>query len=151
MYWVNKTDPQGAMPENPSKDAQFSNWEIPVLNWVQANVPNAGSYNLAVPTGYGEVVSGNNKPAITIASPENGSYLTADYISILAQIKTSTGIKSIKTYFNDTLITQADNFVGDTYHIQFKPQTIEAQNKIKMEVIDKLGQTSETSIIIFKQ
>ncbi|HNW96379.1 MAG TPA: transglycosylase domain-containing protein [Candidatus Paceibacterota bacterium] len=151
LYWVKKSDPQGAMPENPSNDPQFNNWEIPVLNWVQANVPNAGSYNLTVPAGYGEVVSGNNKPMITIASPGNGSYLTTDYVSVLAQIKTSTGVKSIKTYFNDILITQTDNFTGDTYHIQFIPQTIEAQNKIKIEVIDKLGQTNETSIIIFKQ
>jgi hypothetical protein len=46
---------------------------------------------------------------------------------------------------------QTDNFTGDTYHVQFIPQTTEAQNKIRLEVRDKLDQLTETSIIIFKQ
>jgi hypothetical protein len=46
---------------------------------------------------------------------------------------------------------ETTNFVGDTYHVQFIPSTIEAQNKIRVEVRDKLDQITETSIIVFKQ
>jgi len=142
----------GAIPENPSaNDGQFDNWEKQVLNWIQTNVPNPNIYNLPIPAGYGEIVGNDNKPIVSIASPINGSYLTTPHISVLAQIKTSIGVKSIKTYFNDILIMETTNFVGDTYHVQFIPTIIEAQNKIKMEVKDKLDQTTETSIIIFKQ
>jgi len=151
LYWVNKSDPQGSAPENPSVDPQFDNWEAPVLTWIQNNIPNPGIYNLPLPAGYGEIVGNNTKPIVIIAAPLNGSYLTTPHVSVLAQIKTSIGIKTIKTYFNDILIMQTNDFTGDTYHVQFIPQIIEAQNKIKMEVIDKLDQTTETSIIIFKQ
>ncbi len=152
LYWVNKSDPQGAVPENPSaNDGQFDNWEAPISNWIQINIPNPGIYNLPIPAGYGEIVGNDNKPIVTIASPTNGSYLITPHISVLAQIKTSVGVKSIKTYFNDILIMETTNFTGDTYHVQFIPQSTEAQNKIKVEVRDKLDQLTETSIIIFKQ
>lgn len=152
LYWVNKSDPLGAIPENPSaNDGQFDNWEKQVLNWIQTNVPNPNIYNLPIPAGYGEVVGNDSKPIVTIASPTNGSYLITPHISVLAQIKTSVGIKSIKTYFNDILIMETTNFTGDTYNLQFIPQSTEAQNKIRMEVRDKLDQLTETSIIIFKQ
>lgn len=151
LYWINKSDPQGTVPENPSaNDDQFDNWEVPVLNWIQTNVPNPGIYNLPIPAGYGEVVGNDSKPIVTIASPINGSYLTTPHVSVLAQIETSVGVKSIKTYFNDILIMETTNFTGDTYHVQFIPQATGAQNKIKIEVRDKLDQLTETSIIIFK-
>lgn len=33
LYWLNKDDPRGPRPENPSDDAQFSYWEYGVNRW----------------------------------------------------------------------------------------------------------------------
>lgn len=33
LYWVNKDDPRGPAPTNPSDDPQFNLWEFPVLIW----------------------------------------------------------------------------------------------------------------------
>ena len=37
LYWVNKNDPRGPMPENPSFDSQFNNWEHSVNLWARSN------------------------------------------------------------------------------------------------------------------
>ena len=37
LYWVNKADPLGPRPSNPSSDPQFHLWDPPVLNWWYTN------------------------------------------------------------------------------------------------------------------
>ena len=37
LNWVNKNDPAGAYPGNPSADSQFDHWEYSVRLWTQAN------------------------------------------------------------------------------------------------------------------
>jgi len=36
LYWVNKSDPLGPPPQNPSSDPQFKNWETTVRDWAAA-------------------------------------------------------------------------------------------------------------------
>lgn len=37
LKWVNKDDPRGPAPENPSADPQFDHWEYGVRKWAEAN------------------------------------------------------------------------------------------------------------------
>lgn len=37
LYWVNKDDPRGPAPINPTGDSQFNNWEYPVRQWAASN------------------------------------------------------------------------------------------------------------------
>ncbi len=37
LYWVDKDNPRGPIPSNPSSDPQFSHWEYSVRNWATAN------------------------------------------------------------------------------------------------------------------
>ncbi|MFA6973924.1 MAG: penicillin-binding transpeptidase domain-containing protein [Parcubacteria group bacterium] len=37
LYYVNKDDPRGDAPEDPSNDPQHENWEKAVLKWVEKN------------------------------------------------------------------------------------------------------------------
>ncbi|MES3005016.1 MAG: PBP1A family penicillin-binding protein [Patescibacteria group bacterium] len=37
LYWVNKDDPRGPQPLNPSEDLQFERWEYPIRNWAILN------------------------------------------------------------------------------------------------------------------
>ncbi len=36
LYWVNKDDPRGEAPTDPTKDPQFNYWEYPVRLWAQS-------------------------------------------------------------------------------------------------------------------
>lgn len=35
LYWLDKNNPQGPVPENPESDPQFANWEYPVRKWTE--------------------------------------------------------------------------------------------------------------------
>jgi len=37
LNWINKDDPRGPIPENPSQDSQFERWEYGVRIWAQNN------------------------------------------------------------------------------------------------------------------
>ncbi len=37
LNWVDKRDPTGPIPSNPSSDPQYNLWEVPVRAWAQAN------------------------------------------------------------------------------------------------------------------
>ena len=61
LYWVDKNNPLGSAPLNPTSDPQFRNWEAPVLSW-------AASHGLAnessgvVPSEYDDVHRPENFP-----------------------------------------------------------------------------------------
>ncbi|OHA97013.1 MAG: hypothetical protein A3C70_02435 [Candidatus Zambryskibacteria bacterium RIFCSPHIGHO2_02_FULL_43_14] len=37
LYWIDKNDPRGPIPQNPSNDPQFNNWEYGVELWTLSN------------------------------------------------------------------------------------------------------------------
>lgn len=37
LYWVDKNNPRGSIPENPWDDPQFENWEYGVKLWINSN------------------------------------------------------------------------------------------------------------------
>lgn len=51
LYWVDKDNPRGPIPQNPQNDSQFNNWESSVQNWVYSqgygrySEPATDSYN----------------------------------------------------------------------------------------------------------
>jgi membrane peptidoglycan carboxypeptidase len=66
LYWVDKSDPTGPQPTDPSQDPQFAYWEYPVEQWAQQNgfthiAP--GSIDTAVPQGQPQVPLGAPTPA----------------------------------------------------------------------------------------
>lgn len=39
LYSVDRRDPLGPPPQNPGADSQFTNWEIPVIEWAKTHIP----------------------------------------------------------------------------------------------------------------
>lgn len=40
LYWVDKNDPTGAQPSDPTNDPQYVRWELPVQQWLTAHTVN---------------------------------------------------------------------------------------------------------------
>ncbi|PIR87862.1 MAG: penicillin-binding protein [Candidatus Harrisonbacteria bacterium CG10_big_fil_rev_8_21_14_0_10_45_28] len=54
LYYVNRSDPAGTQPINPSRDSQFAGWEAAVVNWATINIPGfvpGFNYNQPLPIG----------------------------------------------------------------------------------------------------
>lgn len=68
LYWVDKENPRGPAPTNPSRDPQFNLWNPAVQTWWQNN---AGNYNATtigdIPSSYETVHSNNTVEGLTLS------------------------------------------------------------------------------------
>jgi len=139
LYYINKENPLGPAPINPSSDSQFENWERSVIEWVQKNT-NQIQQSLIT----------TNSLNLELISPQNGSFIT-NPIFINANIRSNFEVNKIEIYFNEKLIDQVTGNFGKefNYKQQINP-TLETQNKFKIKIYNLDNQIQEKDIIIFK-
>lgn len=67
LFWVDKKDPQGPVPSNPSSDPQFHLWEPSVQTWWANNQSNYGITTAGdLPAGY-DTNAGSNSSPLTLS------------------------------------------------------------------------------------
>jgi len=101
LYYLSKDDPQGE--GNGQSDPQFSNWEVPVINWALAP-ERAGLYNQELPQEYDDIHVPGNQPSITIISPSNDETIDSNPIKIEAEAYARLGIEKLEFFFDNELI-----------------------------------------------
>jgi 1A family penicillin-binding protein len=110
LYWVDKNDPKGPQPSNPSADPQFNLWEKPIQTWAGAHSNdfiNASSTQ-------------NGAPHITIQYPaNNGTYSKSDHITVSITNQSLFPLSRVEFYLNSTLVGSA---VGSNPTFSFVPQ-----------------------------
>lgn len=133
LYWVDKDNPLGPRPENPSKDPQYQRWETAVQNWWanHSGSYGGGSYK---PTTYDNVHSPDKKPDFDIIEPQNGKkYPSNQTLTVSIRDRSVYGIKNISVFING-------NFAGsDTqspFSVSFIPkETGEVQEYNDLRII----------------
>lgn len=149
LYYVNKDNPTGPAPANPTADPQYTNWETGVQSWVSAHMPNlalTGSF-------FGQQSSQNTNmapPQIQFQSPQAGDTVNGT-IALRAELNSGTQITSIKIYYNSQLVQELNGDFGTNYPLQysFAPGSHEAQNLLELEVLNKDGASSRNGIVLY--
>jgi membrane peptidoglycan carboxypeptidase len=117
LYWVNKSDPTGPVPSNPSSDAEYHLWEPAVQTWWAQNQSKYPSTSSAdIPVGYDSTTA------------ETGSTLTVSGIPTSAKLSDTLNIDVSTTSPNP--LTSVDvvidnNFIAtlpSPFHFSFSPQ-----------------------------
>jgi len=90
LYHVNKDDPRGDSPKDPSNDSQFKNWEKGVLDWAKKNGGKKDNSNPAPTDECTKDQFSKLKPDISIAVDNNSGSL-----SISADIDSPFGIDKV--------------------------------------------------------
>ena len=103
LFYINKDDPAGPPPTDPSSDIQFTNWETAVLNYGQKN----GLLFEEPPTAYDNGEASLEKPIIKIINPTNGQTLEKRDLDVQVSIISTSSIKSVAYYLDDLLLTTA--------------------------------------------
>lgn len=154
LYYVDKNDPQGPPPQDPSQDPQFYNWEEPVLRWAANSIPNFSAiYNRLLPSNSKEEsVSGPVQATIDFLSPKNGDFIRTQSINVQAQINSPTDIKSIELLFNGRQMDKRTGNFGKNplYQYYLIPSNTELQNLLKIKVSDASVNQNEKEIILYK-
>ncbi len=153
LFYVDKNDPLGPQPLQPENDSQFKNWEDPILQWAQQNVPNfLQNYNKPIPFGaqsQGAAVTGGT--AINLSGPKNGEFIQKN-IFVSAEIVSSNDISQIQLFFNGELMDDRVGLLGKTVTYQFNliPRNILLQNLLKILVVDNNKTETIKEVILYK-
>lgn len=136
LHWVNRADPTGPSPSNPSQDPQYFLWEIPAQLWIAQNgLPSNAIREL--PAGYDDIHIPERLPVGMFITPTTTQvYRISDKISIEAFVRSVFPVTSVEFYFNDHYIGAADH---PPYIISFSPEEYGAgagPNHIKMIIRD---------------
>lgn len=151
LFWIDKEDPLGPIPENPGINSQFYNWEESVTSWVVKNISNFYEYNQELPENIdlSEII----KPKgiiIKNTSPENGIFIKSSFV-VKTNIKSSAGLNKIELYFNQKLLHILNLRVEEYNYFHKINRPLEPQNLIEIKIEDNDGNKETISIIVFKK
>ncbi len=146
LYWVDKSDPLGPAPTNPSDDPQFNLWEYPIQQWLVTH-PQPTPVR---PIDYDDVHIDANKPIINVMSPDqNITYDKDSRIIVAFTASAHYPIQKANFYLNDELI----GTVGAApFTLNFVPSSVDSLlsdgNTLKIDVYDTAYNKGEVSIPI---
>jgi 1A family penicillin-binding protein len=140
LFWAQRENPQGPMPENPTADPQFANWEAGVTRWLQQNFPDWQRYQ--------NTPSATFRPVISILEPKEGETVSGQALEVLARVESNRAIQEVSIFFNQRLIITFDGNPDNLYSVYFIPQNWQAENEIKLQAIDDRGVVTTKSTVI---
>lgn len=147
LYWVNKSNPRGPIPEVPESDPQFKNWETSVQNWWTTNQINYISQIItAIPTQYDDVHTEITQPVIKNVTIYPTPYTPSTLLTIHVEAESLYAIASTEYALNGTYIGTINNT-----SFSFVPNEIPGytdENTLSVTVFDVLGNKSTTTITI---
>lgn len=149
LYYINKDDPLGPPPLNPSRDPQFLNWEYGVSSWVKNN---ADTFASGILTARKNLISPTNQPPkIKILSPNQGEFVSRSNLWLTAEINSISPIIKIAVNFNKTRIYESRSVRPANYLFSSEifPEDILPQNILEVEVEDQTGAVGRESVIIY--
>lgn len=100
LYYLDKNNPQGAAPENPTTDPQYDYWHEGIKNWLQdlASKPEEERTETIFelpPTEYDDLHIPANQPSLSIVFPQNGSVINEQILELKLKTTAPRGISKI--------------------------------------------------------
>ncbi len=147
LHYINKDDPRGPAPENPTDDPQYTIWENAIQSWITRKKEKEPSWNISFedpPSQYDDPASLELIPSITVFTPSNNAIFNSRSIDTDIQVSAPRGIArviySIDGYLIQTVNTHPFNLRHMAYDLQNGPHTL----TIRAE--DDLGNRAEKTI-----
>ena len=100
LYYVNKDDPRGPAPTDPSSDPMFASWEAAVQRWAAKN----GIVAERAPTEYDDLHLPQNMPTVSWTSPSDGSTLSSRNISLQVSASAARGVRRVDYAIDGVLL-----------------------------------------------
>ena len=147
LYWIDKNNPLGPQPTNPSADPQYTNWEYGVSQWWQAN---QFKYKIItqndIPVATDQIHTETSKPIVAVTGITNAIYPKNQPINAFITITNNTPIRKIDVFVDNTYIT---SLKSAPFTVSFTPSdiaNISNSNTLRVIAYDTLGDTGETTV-----
>ncbi len=152
LYWLNKDDPRGPAPTDPTQDSQFQYWEYGVRNWLTDYEKLHPDFHevaaTPIPTATDDIHTPEKSPKISILSPADNSVIDpSSNLSIKLNITGTYAPQKTDVYINNKYVLTSS---ADPLNINFTPSDIgglSADNTLSVTVYDAVynkGQASTT-------
>jgi penicillin-binding protein 1C len=145
LYWVDKNNPLGPPPQNPSADSQFERWEKPVRDWAEKN----GFFDdtsSTTPVGVDDVHVPMYFPTVQINNIDQSKvYSTYDTIPLLVTSSGRYPLAKAILYINDQFVAE---ITSQPFIYRFSPKdisSIQEKNTIRIVGIDSVYNRVETN------
>lgn len=149
LFWVDKSNPNGGVPEHPEQDPLFAAWEAGVNKWAEAKPDEYLTEK--TPREECDLRDPRKAPTVTITSPEVGEPLVGDDWRLRGQVIPGSGRTIVKLdFYIDTIrvdsqslsITSVTNVVAN-----YVPTTLTTgTHTFKLVATDNLSTSTESSV-----
>lgn len=111
LYYVNKDDPRGPMPMNPSDDSQYTAWENGVQEWIarEAAAGNTISFS-EPPTEYDNAASPELSPTLQVLSPMPAQAISSRGLDVTIKASAPRGISQVAYLIDGITVTTTYNY-----------------------------------------
>lgn len=145
LYWVDKNNPLGPPPSNPSDDPQFERWEAPVRAWALSQ-GHADQDPSIIPSEEDDVHTAANQPTIHIDGIDTlKTYGKDEALSISISSQGRFPIKKVSLYINGAFIETSE---AQPFRFRFSPQDIPETreiNEIRVTASDSVYNKTEAT------
>ncbi|MDF1497137.1 MAG: PBP1A family penicillin-binding protein [Patescibacteria group bacterium] len=143
LWYVDKNDPQGPAPTNPQSDPQFKAWESAVQAWIEKEQWNTTT---TAPTEYDDVHTAENKPSISISSPQNNANIYSRNFEINVSAQSQRNIARIEAKTGETIIGETTG--SGTINARIPNNIPRGYHEIIVKITDDVGNSNEARITI---
>ncbi len=151
LQWVNKDNPLGPAPTNPSQDSQYQYWEYGVRkwfdNWKLSHPDFKETTNLAAPTASDDIHTPDKTPKISVISPISGSTIDPNQtLYVKLQVQGSYPAKKTDVYLNGKYVLTADR---DPLNFSFVPSDISSlsqSNTLSFTIYDSVYNKGQAEV-----
>jgi 1A family penicillin-binding protein len=143
LYWVNKNNPTGPAPTNPSDDPQFNLWETAVQKWAKEN--NMVDETLdVIPKATDDVHSTDFAPKIKITAPVFETvYDPKTRMAVQIQNTSRYPLTQVDFFINNTYLGSSKNSPFFFYFVPSEIQGIKDINQLRVVGYDSVMNKSE--------
>ncbi len=142
LYYVNKDDPRGPAPQNPSEDEQFENWEKGVADWAERNniIPSSP------PIEYDHLHTPSNFPMLEILNIYSGMTINDRNLDIRVQASAPRGVKRIEVSLDDELLLNSP--YSSIVNFSIPQQFPNGKHILKIAVFDDIDNSATKELEI---
>ncbi len=146
LYWVDKNNPRGPVPENPNEDPQFRYWEYGVNRWM-ASQGMVQPENPDLPTEHDDIHTLKAKPKIAFISPKNGeTYGPGETINVSIEYETLFPAKEARLFLNGDSIGKSGQA---PFSFSLEPgnsSLVQGNNTLKVILYDSIFNNNEVEV-----